>query len=124
MLTHPILSIAISLLLGFLTGLGSGGGSLLIVWLTVICGVAPAQARLINLMFFLPCAAVATIKNLQKGRIRVKAILLPIIFGCACAIAATFLGKIINTEQLRKLFGVLLLFTGLRELFYRERKAR
>lgn len=124
MLTHPVLSIAISLLLGFLTGLGTGGGSLLIVWLTVICGIGPAQARLINLMFFLPCAAVATIKNLQKGRIRVKAILLPIIFGCAFAIAATFLGKIINTEQLRKLFGVLLLFTGLRELFYRERKAR
>ena len=124
MLTHPLFSIAISLLLGFLTGLGTGGGSLLMVWLTVICDIAPTRARLINLMFFIPCAAVATVKNLRKGRIQIKSILLPLFTGCACAIAVTILSKNINTEQLRKLFGVLLLFTGLRELFYRDRNPR
>lgn len=124
MLTHPIFSVAISLILGFLTGLGTGGGSLLIVWLTVICHIAPAQARLINLMFFIPCATVATVKNLRKSRIHFRHILLSMIIGIAASIAVTLLSAKINTEQLRKLFGVLLLFTGLRELFYRERKPK
>ena len=124
MLNHPIFSVLISLILGFLTGLGTGGGSLLMVWLTVICGISPVQARLINLMFFIPCAAVATVKNLRKGRIKPKKLILPILSGCFAALAATLLSPKINTEQLKKLFGVLLIFTGLRELFYRERKPR
>lgn len=124
MLNHPLLSICISSVLGFLTGLGTGGGSLLIVWLTVVCGILPSQARLINLMFFIPCATVATLRNFRKGRIQPRRLMLPILTGCAAALVISLLSQKINTEQLRKLFGVLLLFTGLRELFYRERKAK
>ena len=46
----------ISTLLGFLTGLGIGGGSLLILWLTQVQGIDQSTARLINLIFFLPGA--------------------------------------------------------------------
>ena len=49
-------SITVGILLGFLTGLGTGGGSLLVLWLTLVLHMDPAQARVVNLMFFLPAA--------------------------------------------------------------------
>ncbi len=119
-----LISILVGVLLGFLTGLGTGGGSLLMVWLTVVLHTDPAQAKLINLMFFLPCAAVATFLNWRKGLLEPKKLLAPIAAGCILAALTALLVKNIDTEQLKKLFGVLLIFTGVRELFYRERKPK
>ena len=45
--------------LGFLSGLGIGGGSMLVVWLTMVLGMDPGTARGINLLFFIPSALVA-----------------------------------------------------------------
>ena len=48
--------IAVGTILGFLAGLGIGGGSLLILWLTMVLGMPQPEARFINLLFFLPAA--------------------------------------------------------------------
>ncbi len=52
-LTYPVAAI-----LGFLAGLGVGGGSLLIIWLTMVVQSDQQEARLINLMFFIPSALI------------------------------------------------------------------
>ncbi len=116
------LNLIIGCVLGFLTGLGTGGGSLLILWLTVAKGMPPHQARTINLMFFLPCALIAVILNYKKGTL--KASVLPILCGCATAAFFSLLSKNTDTEQLKKLFGVLLLILGIKELCYRPRKPK
>ena len=54
-----VITLLIAALLGFLAGLGVGGGSLLILWLTLVLHTEPAQARPINLLFFLPAAAIS-----------------------------------------------------------------
>ena len=51
-----IIILCVSTLLGFLTGLGIGGGSLLILWLTLVENQGIETARGINLLFFLPAA--------------------------------------------------------------------
>ena len=56
--------------LGFLTGLGVGGGSLLMVWLTAVLGTDPPAARSINLLFFLPGAAVSIFFRTRQGTIQ------------------------------------------------------
>lgn len=117
-------SIAVGVVLGFLTGLGTGGGSLLVLWLTLVLHMDPAQAKLINLMFFLPAALIATVLHWRQGRIQLKRVLLPAIAGCAAAALLAFVGQKIDTENLKKLFGVLLIFTGFRELLYRPRKPK
>lgn len=117
-------SIGIGVVLGFLTGLGTGGGSLLVLWLTLVLGMAPPQAKLINLMFFLPAALIATFLHWRQGRIPLKKVLLPAIAGCAAAALLATIGQKTDTESLKKLFGVLLIFTGLRELVYRPRKPK
>lgn len=117
-------SIFVGIILGFLTGLGTGGGSLLVLWLTLVLHMEPAQAKLINLMFFLPSALIATVMNWRQGRVPFKKLLLPTVAGCTVAALFSILGQKMDTENLQKLFGVLLIFTGLRELFYRPRKPK
>lgn len=119
-----LLTLPVAILLGFLAGLGVGGGSLLILWLTMVVGMEYAEARIINLLFFLPSALIATLFRLKQGTIQLNKVLPAVISGCIAAFLFSRTGQQINTELLQKLFGGLLLFTGLRELFYRPRKAK
>ena len=117
-----ILEICIGAVLGFLTGLGIGGGSLLMVWLTQILKIPQAQARGMNLLFFLPSALLATALRLGKKELSLRPLFPGILAGCACAAVGTRLATILDTDLLQKLFGGLLLLAGVRELFYRETK--
>lgn len=124
MLNSLPVSILVGTILGFLTGLGTGGGSLLVLWLTLVLHMPPEQAKVINLLFFLPSAIISTLLRWRRGGIPFQKILLPATAGCIAALVFAMIGEKMNTELLQKLFGVLLVFTGLRELFYRERKAK
>lgn len=116
--------ILISSILGFLAGIGTGGGSLLILWLTLVRGISPEQTRTINLLFFIPSAVIATFINIRKDRVVIKKITPAVIAGCIAAAAASALGKNMDTEILKKLFGGLLIFAGLREITYKKRDQR
>jgi len=112
------ISFLIATLMGFLAGLGVGGGSLLVLWLTLVLNMSHPQARIINLMFFIPSALIACLFRWKQGSLELKKILPAIIAGCISAGVCSFLGQQMDIELLKKLFGGLLLLTGLRELFY------
>lgn len=114
-----VLAAAVSTALGFLSGLGVGGGSLLILWLTGPLGWPQARARGVNLLFFLPGAAIATF--LRRKKIPWKNLLPAIAAGCLCAWGASLLQGNFPEIWLRRAFGVLLIFTGIRELRYKDR---
>ena len=124
MLDSIPVSIIVGMVLGFLTGLGTGGGSLLMLWLTLVLGLETKDAQLINLMFFFPGALTATILSCRRKPIPFRKLVLPTLAGCAAAAGFALWGQKMNTESLEKLFGVLLLLLGLKELFYRPRNAR
>lgn len=124
MLNSFPVAIGAGILFGFLSGLGIGGGSLLVMWLTLILGVNAYDARCINLLFFIPCALCASIFRWKQGALPVKKILMPILLGCILAGIFSVLSKELNTALLKKIFGILLIGAGLRELFYRQRKAK
>ncbi len=115
-------ALVMGILLGFLAGLGVGGGSLLILWLTLVLGVGQDVARGINLLFFLPTAAISCIFRFRQGVLKQNVLLPAVAAAVAGALLFGYLGKAINTELLRKPFGILLLATGLREILYRPRK--
>lgn len=114
--------IAVSTVLGFLAGVGVGGGSLLILWLTLVLGMPHPQARILNLLFFIPSAIVASIFRWKQGSLDLKKILPAIISGCIAAALFSIFGQRIDTTLLKKLFGGLLLITGIRELMYKPKK--
>lgn len=119
-----LITLPVASALGFLAGLGVGGGSLLMIWLTMVAGVEYADARIINLLFFLPSAFISTLFRQKQGTLPLKKILPAILFGCISAALFSFLGRQASATLIKKLFGGLLLVTGVRELFYRPRKAK
>ncbi len=108
--------------LGFLAGLGIGGGSLLMLWLTLIIGISAEAARCINLMFFIPAALCASLSRWRQKTLPISKLPWPVIAGCLFAGGFTLLREQIDTQILKKTFGILLLFTGLRELLYTPKK--
>ena len=116
-----MISVIIGALLGFLSGLGIGGGSLLILWLTLVQKLEPGSARGINLLFFLPAALVAGFFRWRQGAIPFRKIFPAIVSGCVSALLFSLLSVKLDVTILRKLFGGLLLITGLRELLYRSK---
>jgi len=124
MLESMPVSLLIGTVLGFLAGLGVGGGSLLLLWLTLVLDMAPQQAQSINLLFFLPAAVVSCLFRHGNGSLPIKKLLPGLLSGAAAAGVFTLLSSTIDPQMLRKPFGILLLLTGLRELFYRRRNPR
>lgn len=114
-------ALIVGTLLGFLSGLGVGGGSLLILWLTLVLEMPQTAARGINLLFFLPSAAISCYLRWKQGAVTLKKVLPAIFAGCAAAAVFSLISTRMDLEILRKLFGVLLLATGIRELCYRPK---
>lgn len=124
MLNSAAFSILLGAVLGFLTGLGTGGGSLLLLWLTLVLGLEPQTARTVNLMFFIPAAVTASAIRLFRSGVPFQKIILPALAGCVSAAAFSIAGSRMDTEHLQTLFGILLIGTGIRELLYRPQRLR
>ncbi len=117
-----MLSWIVGALLGFFSGLGVGGGSLLILWLTLVLETDPRTAGQINLLYFVPCALASSAIRSKRAKFPWKLILPAAAAGCAGAILGIWLGNTAETELLKKLFGVLLLAAGIRELLCRPKQ--
>ena len=124
MVNSFLYSTIIGTVLGVLAGLGVGGGSLLMLWLTVVIGMEYPQARIINLLFFIPCALISTLFRWKQGTLQIKTIIPAILTGSVCAVLAVAISQYLDLVLLKKLFGALLVITGIREIFYRPRNAR
>ena len=122
--TMVVLSFMIASAFGLLAGLGVGGGSLLILYLTLALNTPVNEARTINLLFFLASAGAVSIFRLRCKSISIKKLLPAIITGCLGSTATALISRGIDTQILSRIFAWLLILTGLRELFYRPRKAR
>lgn len=122
MLSSFPVSVIVGTVLGFLSGLGTGGGSLLILWLTLVLEIPAQEARALNLMFFLPSAIISSLFRKIQGSLNIRQILPAILSGCITAYLCSCIGQTLNTDLLKKLFGILLLAAGIRELTWHPKK--
>lgn len=116
-------AILVGTILGFLSGLGVGGGSLLILWLTLVLDFDSSTARMMNLLFFLPAAAISCLFRRKQDSISTKKLLPAVVASCLSAILFSHIGQEMDIDWMKKLFGILLLITGIRELLYRPKQA-
>jgi uncharacterized membrane protein YfcA len=93
-----MIPILIGAFLGFLSGLGIGGGSLLILWLTIFQNTEPSAARGINLLFFLPAALVACAFRVRQGDLRIRPLLPATVAGCAAAAVFSWISTVLDVE--------------------------
>lgn len=124
MLNSVWIAVGVGFILGWLSGLGVGGGTLLIIWLTFGAHLTTSDARAINLMFFIVCALVVSIIRYKNKTLHIRRLLPAMIAGCISAGIFAWVSTVTDTQAFRKLFGILLLITGARELFYRFKEAK
>lgn len=107
---------------GILSGFGIGGGTLLILYLTGFAGVSQYTAAGINLLYFLFCSPPALVSHARNHLIEKKTALVCILAGVAASVVAAYVAAIIDVSLLRRLFGVFLLYVGIKELFCKREK--
>ena len=110
------------LLSGAAGAMGLGGGSILLLYLTLIAGTAQLHAQGINLLFFLPCALTALLMHQKRGRVPWDIVLPMTCWGLPFALAGFALSHRLGGEFMGRIFGGFLLLLGTRELFGRKRE--
>ena len=109
-----------ALLIPFLTGLGAGvlsawgvgGGTLLLLCMTLLLGVEQHQAQGVNLLFFLPAAGMGLLFHRQKGEIHGGVWRRCALPGTLAALAAAAAAQWVDPALLRRPFGLYLLWAG------------
>nr|WP_242964173.1 TSUP family transporter [Flavonifractor sp. An135] len=115
-----LMSLAVGAATGVLSAFGVGGGSLLLVYLTAFAGVEQTTAQGINLLYFLPAAAMALPAHWKNGYLDWKAARPAIAAGLLAAALGAWVATGVDVALLRKGFGVFLLAVGCKELFSRS----
>lgn len=111
-----LIAAAAGLVCGVLSGLGIGGGSLLMVWMTAVLSMEQTTAQGINLLYFLPCAVCSLIFHVKHRQLVWRAIWPAALAGAVCAAAGALLAQSLSAQLLRRLFGGFLILVGLSEV--------
>lgn len=102
---------------GLAASMGLGGGTILILYLTCILGVPQIEAQGINLVFFIPIAAISVFLHSKKGLIPWKKIIPAIIAGIITAQLAGRFSSRLSNNILKKLFGAVVIAIGIMQIF-------
>jgi uncharacterized membrane protein YfcA len=108
--------VLIGLAAGIVSGMGIGGGAILIPALTILLDIGQQKAQNINLLYFLPTALIALKKKKKNGNIEKKGLLGLILWGIPGAIIGALIAVNIDANYLRKGFAVFLLAMATYEL--------
>ena len=111
-MTAWLLPLAVGFGTGILSAWGVGGGTLLLLIMTLFLGVDQVTAQGINLLYFLPTAGVSLFFHRKNGLLDKNTLKKAIPPGIASAAAAAFLATAVDVEILRKPFGIFLLCNG------------
>lgn len=117
-----ILFIIAGFVSGIISGMGIGGGTVLIPVLTIFAGMQQQTAQCVNLLYFIPTAVVSLILHIKNKNIEKKNLIPLIVSGIVFAAGGSFLMYFIEGTLLRKLFGGLLFIMGAAEVFKKKDK--
>lgn len=109
---------------GVITGFGIGGGTLLILWLTMVRGADQLAAQGINLLYFLPSAVCALVSHIKNRRVLWRAVIFGTVAGVPVTVFAALFAAGIDTSILRRIFGGFLIVVGVSELLRGMRKRK
>lgn len=112
-----MIEILIGIISGIVGGLGMGGGTVLILFLSLFLNIEQHIAQATNIVFFVPTAISAIIVSIKNKNINFK-IALPI---CLWGLLGAFVGAYISTKMdvnlLKKCFGVFLIFIAIYQTY-------
>ena len=111
----------IKILTGFISGIvsgtGMGGGTILILCLSIFLGINQKIAQATNLIFFIPTSLAAIYINIKQKKINLKISKIIILGGIIGAIIGATIAKNMDTRTLRKAFGIFLAVIAIHEIY-------
>ena len=115
-------------ILPFLCGLGAsilsawgvGGGTLLLLVMTLFLDIDQRTAQGINLLFFLPCALLAMWRYRKEGLLQFPILLPMMLFGSAGVVLGRLAAMWMGTQWVKWCFGAVLIPLGFKELFHKK----
>ena len=121
--------ILIGVISGIFSGIGMGGGTILIFLLNIFVGLEQHVAQATNLIYFVPTAISAIIVNYRDKNIDTKLAGIISICGIIGAVIGAVISVNLDVEKLRKFFGMFLLIIAIHEIYtlineYKLRKKR
>ena len=111
----------IGFLSGMVSGMGIGGGTILIPGLILITSISQQLAQSVNLAAFLPTALIAIYVHHKNKNIDFVLALWLILSGLVGAWVGSRIAIGTASPTLRKLFGIFLLIMGVYEFFFKEK---
>ena len=93
------MEVIVAALCGFLSGLGIGGGSLLMVYLTAAAGLDPRTAGAVNLLYFLPAAGVSLIFHSKNRFVDWRAARWAILGGVILAALGAWISSAVSASR-------------------------
>lgn len=114
----------IGLFSGIISGMGIGGGAVLVPALSFFTDLSQQECQSINLLVFIPASITALVVHQKRGNIARQKTAPLILFGIVGAVAGSFLALYLDPDILRKIFAVFLFFAGLAELFVKPKQSR
>lgn len=112
-----MVNILIGLISGICTGLGLGGGSMLILLLVLILNFDQHIAQATNIICFIPSAIISILLNAKSKNINFKMACPIIFFGIIGSIIGASISSKLNVFYLKKLFGIFLILISLNEFY-------
>ena len=117
-----MLEIFTGILSGIVSGTGMGGGTILILVLSNFWGLEQHIAQACNIIFFIPTSIIAIIVSTRQKLINYKIGITVALLGIIGAIIGAKIASIVDSQNLKKLFGVFLGIIAIYEIscFFNE----
>lgn len=107
---------------GVLSAWGVGGGTLLLLVMTLFLGVDQRTAQGVNLLFFLPTAASALVCHAKGGYLDKPTLKAAVPAAVIAALLGAWVSNSLDVAVLRKPFGVYLLLSGVSLVWPQKKK--
>ena len=107
-----ILDIIAGIFISILSGMGIGGGGLLVLYLVFVKNMAQQSAQGLNLLFFIAASFSALIYHFKKRKIDKRLLVLLIIPGLLGAVIGSITANAIDPLIVRRIFGWLSVISG------------
>jgi len=117
-----MLMVLVGFATGIISGMGIGGGTLLIPGLIFAVGAKQQIAQNINLMVFIPSSIAAIYVHIKKHNIEKNLLLKLSGTGCIGAAIGSIIAVNMESGRLKRYFGVFLLIMGIYEVISKNIK--
>ena len=111
-----VISLIAAFIVAILSGLGVGGGGLFVIYLALFTDIPQLQIQGINLAFFLFSSTASLLVHLTKRKILWSAVAIMSASGIVGTIFGSMLSIGIDGDVLKKIFGAMLIVSGILSL--------